>query len=138
MMPSDDLIAALAPLASKAQSAVAIAAVNALSRAPFGTPGREPALLSALGHPDVAVIKIAMLKLEKTDTALDKISRALDHAARDVRLLAAEMLAGHARSAAVIERLRRQAAIETDPEVRTALDRSIASHGRREGEASRP
>lgn len=125
MMPPDDLIAALAPLASKAPSAVAIAAVDALCRAPLALRGREPALLGGLDHPDPAVMKAAMLKLDRTDAALDKVSRRLDHPSRDVRLLAAEVLTGHARGAAQ-ERLRRRAEVEVDAEVRAAIERACA------------
>jgi HEAT repeat protein len=134
MMPGDDLIAALSPLAKKAPSAVAIAAVDALSRAPMGTPGREPALLGALSHPDPAVTKAAMLKIERTDVALERIARCLDHTSRDVRLLAAEMLTG-ASPPSSKDRLRKRATLELDPDVRTAIERALSQQAPREGEA---
>lgn len=137
MIPGDDLIAALSPLAKKAPSAVAIAAVDALSRAPLGTPGREPALLGALHHPDPAVTKAAMLKIERTSPALEKIARCLDHASRDVRLLAAEMLAGSAPPSSK-DWLRKRATVEIDPDVRVAIERALAHPSAREGEASGP
>jgi hypothetical protein len=135
MLPSDDLIAALTPLASKAQSSVALAAVDALSRAPAGTPGRISGLLGALGHSNAAVTKAALLKLDVTDTTSEKIARCLEHPMHDVRLLTAERLASAtgATGAIVRERLAKRAAVEPNQEVRDAIERAIASLDRREG-----
>jgi HEAT repeat protein len=139
MMAGDDLIAALAPLAHKSPSAVAIAAVEALSRAPVGTPGRQSALLGALQHPDAAVVTAAILKLELNDVAADKIARCVDHPSRGVRLCVAEVLSGHS-NAHALGRLRRRLAAEQDPEVRAAIERALAPapSARREGGASDP
>lgn len=134
-LPPDDLIQALTPLAAKAPSSVAIAAVDALSRAPVGTPGRLTALLGALSHANAAVTKAAMLKLEVTDVTADRIARCLEHPSRDIRLLAAEMLtpATSAALPGLRERLVRRAAAEPEPEVREAMERALAAALRREG-----
>jgi HEAT repeat protein len=126
LLPPDDLIQALTPLAAKAPSSVAIAAVDAVSRAPVGTPGRLTALLNALSHANTAVTKAAMLRLEVTDATVDRIARCLEHPSHDIRLLAAERLAG-APSSAVRARLAKRAAAEPEPEVREAIERALAA-----------
>ncbi|HZF55731.1 MAG TPA: HEAT repeat domain-containing protein [Polyangiaceae bacterium] len=137
VLPPDDLIHALTPLAAKAPSSVAIAAVDAVSRAPLGTPGRTTALMGALGHTDAAVTKAAMLKLEVTDATADRIARCLDHPAHDVRLLAVERLA-EASFRGLRARFARRAVAEPDPEVREAIERAIAAIDRRAGGPTEP
>jgi HEAT repeat protein len=132
VLPPDDLIHALTPLAAKAPSSVAIAAVDAVGRAPLGTPGRMTALLGALGHSNAAVTKAAILKLEITDVTAERIARCLDHPSHDVRLLAAERLAG-ASDSGVRARLAKRAAAEPEPEVRDAIERALAAFDRRAG-----
>lgn len=132
LLPPDDLIHALTPLAAKAPSSVAIAAVDAVGRAPVGTPGRMTALIGALSHANTAVTKAAMLKLEVTDVTADRIARCLEHPSHDVRLLTAERLVGASYSG-VRARLARRAATEPEPEVRDAIERALASLDRRAG-----
>ena len=61
--PSDHLVAALASLCEDASADVATAALDALRRAPAASPGRLEAMARALEHPDVDVVKTALLKL---------------------------------------------------------------------------
>lgn len=132
VLPPDDLIQALTPLAAKAPSSVAIAAVDAVSRAPLGTPGRMTALIGALSHANAAVTKAAMLKLEVTDVTAERIARCIEHPSHDVRLLAAERLAGVSYPG-VRARLLKRAASEPEPEVREAIERALAAIDRRAG-----
>jgi HEAT repeat protein len=120
------LVEALAPLARKEEGGVAIAAVESIGRAPWGTPGRQAALLAALDHPDGSVVKVAMLKLETSGTDGEELLRCLDHASPDVRLLAAETLAG-SDNPVLRERLAQRAAVELDRDVRDALEGALSS-----------
>jgi HEAT repeat protein len=120
------LVEALAPLARQSEGGVAIAAVESIGRAPWGTPGRQAALLAALDHPDASVVKVAMLKLETSDTDGEELLRCLDHPSPDVRLLAAETLAG-SDNPVLRERLAQRAAVELDHDVRDALEGALSS-----------
>lgn len=124
IFPADDLVTALAPLAAKAPSSVAIAAVDALSRAPIGTPGAMNALLSALGHPNPAVVKAAMLKLDVNDVTRDRIARCLEHLSHEIRGLAVEMLTGEG-NAKIRRRFEETLRKEQHAEVREAIERAL-------------
>ncbi len=61
--PSDQLVLALASLCEDRSADVATAALDALRRSPPSAPGRLEAMARALDHPDVTVVKTALLKL---------------------------------------------------------------------------
>jgi HEAT repeat protein len=124
--PAEALISALSPLARGAEGAVAIAAVEAIGRLPWGVPGRQAALVAAFDHPDGAVVKAAMLKLETGGTEGEELLRCLDHPSPDVRLLAAETLAG-SDNPVLRERLAQRASVELDRDVRDALEGALSS-----------
>jgi HEAT repeat protein len=98
----EELIAALAPLANSAPSPVAIAAVEALARAPAEERGRLDALIGALDHSDHGVVEATVLKLRvaATDGSRDgraireALTRCLRHSSPEVRTLATEGLGG--------------------------------------------
>src|SRR5205085_2102138 len=88
--PHEDLVAALAPFARGAASGVAIAAVEALGQAQrAGARAAIEALAGALDHADVAVVKVALLKLAGADPGerhgggaslgLAAVARGLEH-----------------------------------------------------------
>ncbi|MCK6590915.1 MAG: hypothetical protein L6Q76_25440, partial [Polyangiaceae bacterium] len=90
------------------------------------------ALIGALSHANAAVTKAAMLKLEVTDVTAERIARCIEHPSHDVRLLAAERLAGVSYPG-VRARLLKRAASEPEPEVREAIERALAAIDRRAG-----
>ncbi|MDI3288923.1 HEAT repeat domain-containing protein [Polyangium sp. 15x6] len=120
------LIEALAPLAREAEAAVAIAAAEAIGRLRWGTAGRQPALVAALDHPDAAVVKAAMLKVETSGPDGEALLRLLDHPSPDVRLLAAETIAA-SDNTSLRERLAQRASHELDRDVRDTLEGALSS-----------
>jgi HEAT repeat protein len=138
---SEALIGALAPLTRDARSSVAIAALEALGRAPSAGLNRIAALSGALEHPDVAVVKAAMLKLEATAAGSlgpvlrppgdptswnAHILRCIEHPSTEVRLLAVEMLSG-TDSPLVRQRFIERVAVESDRAVRDAIETALAA-----------
>ncbi|MDC0741455.1 HEAT repeat domain-containing protein [Polyangium mundeleinium] len=120
------LIDALAPLARQAEAAVAIAAAEAIGRLRWGTSGRQAALVAALDHPDAAVVKAALLKVETSGPDGEVLLRLLDHPSPDVRLLAAETIAASDNST-LRERLAQRASLELDRDVRDTLEGALSS-----------
>lgn len=137
MFAADDLVAALSPLAAKAPSSVAMAAVDALSRAPIGTPGAMKALLGALAHPNPAVVKAAMLKLDTNEFTMDRIARCLEHPSHEIRGLAVEMLTGEG-DAKIRRRLQDRLRKEQHAEVREAIERALMVLPKTHGGAETP
>ncbi len=137
MFAADDLVAALSPLAAKAPSSVAMAAVDALSRAPIGTPGAMKALLGALAHPNPAVVKAAMLKLDTNEVTSDRIARCLEHPSHEIRALAVEMLTGEG-DAKIRRRLQDRLHKEQHAEVREAIERALMVLPKTHGGAESP
>lgn len=80
----------LRPMVRADSSVIALAAVDALGRAP-NTPARRSALLEALDHADPAVVQAALLKLGADPTALIRCEA---HPSPDVRLLVGELSEG--------------------------------------------
>jgi HEAT repeat protein len=118
--PERTLTVAL-PLVRTADGAVAAAAVEAIGS--LGAhPARGDALFAALEHADPGVVKLAILELshDLDARALARIGTMLDHDARDVRQLAAELL-GQEASAASQSLLRARLEREKDPTVRDAI-----------------
>lgn len=120
------LLAVLAPLACAADAVVAIAAVEAIGRLPWGLSDRQAALIAALDHPDDAVVKAAMLKIDTSGTEGEELLRCLDHPSHDVRLLAAETLAA-SDNPALREHLAQRTSHEIDRNVRDALEGALSS-----------
>jgi hypothetical protein len=144
---ASELVQALAPLASDPTSApIAIAAVDALGRAPSDAPGRDEALARATDHDDAAVVRAALLKLAGSAHGPEPISRCLDHPSAEVRLLAAEMLSKLAHrpqspvvaaegGGAVRARLSQRVTVEPERDVREAIEEALAALHRRGGGA---
>lgn len=120
------ILSVLAPLAREADGIVAIAAVESIGRLPRGTPGRQSALSAALRHPDDAVVKAAILKLETTGPLGSEIFACLDHPSLDVRSLAAEILAG-SDNPALRERLAQRTSAERDLNLKSTLEGALSS-----------
>jgi len=123
---SATVITALAPLAREAGAVVAIAAVESIGRLPWGAAGRQGALTAALEHPDGAVVKAAMLKIETSGTEGEELLRCLDHPSLDVRLLAAETIAA-SENPSLRERLAQRTSHEHDRDMRDALEGALSS-----------
>ena len=128
--PPPELISVLALFARGAPSAVALAAVDALGQTiAAGTVAACEAIAAALEHPDPSVAKAAAFKLAETALGREALGRSLDHPAAGVRLLAADMLA-EVDVAGARARLTRRALIETDREVRAAIERALSPGSR--------
>jgi hypothetical protein len=92
--PTRDLVEAIAAFARSAQSAVAIAAVDALGQAfGAGSLAASEALVAALEHPELSVAKAAAFKLAETQIGRETLGRALDRSTLSVRDRARELLA---------------------------------------------
>lgn len=132
----DRALAAAQPLVRSANAGVASAAVEALGT--LRGPARDDALFVALDHGDPEVVKIALSELGRAVDArsLNRIGLALDHPARDVRRLAAELL-GHEGSVIAHELLRARLEREKDVGVRVAIASALSAkrgaHGSEEG-----
>jgi HEAT repeat protein len=128
--PPPELISVLALFARGAPSAVALAAVDALGQTiAAGTIAACDAIAAALEHPDPPVAKAAAFKLAETALGREALGRSLEHPAPSVRLLAVDMLAEVDLSGARA-RLTRRALIETDRDVRAAIDRALSPGSR--------
>ncbi|MEP7125097.1 MAG: HEAT repeat domain-containing protein [Byssovorax sp.] len=128
--PPPELISVLALFARGAPSAVALAAVDALGQTiAAGTLAACEAIAAALEHPDPSVAKAAAFKLAETALGREALGRCLDHPAPGVRLLAVEML-DEVDVAGARARLTRRALIETDREVRAAIERALSPGSR--------
>lgn len=120
------ILSVLEPLARSAEGIVAIAAVESIGRLPLGTPGRQRSLAAALDHPDDAVVKAAMLRLETAGPAGVDILQCLDHPSFDVRSLAAEIMA-ESNNPALRARLTERTSIELDMNMRDTLEGALSS-----------
>lgn len=153
------LVAALAGLCEDPAPDVAIAALDALRRAPPDVPDRLEAMARALAHPDVDVVKTAVLKLATAigeasgdgdagprsasggarvpGGAWESLRSALDHERADMRLLVAEAIC-------VIDPLRgrealvERARVERDPEVLATIDLALSAAQRQKKGAGSP
>jgi hypothetical protein len=152
---ADRLVAALAGLCQDASPDVAIAALDSLRRAPCDFPGRLEAMARALEHPDVNVVKTAVLKLAAAFAdnarepgadlsperhlpagAWERLRSCLHHDLAELRQLTAESLCvidpDRGREA-LVERAR----VERDPEVLAAIDAALsAAQRQKKGAAS--
>ncbi len=163
---SGRLVAALAGLCEDPSPDVATAALDSLRRAPPDVPGRIEAMSRALEHPDVNVVKTAVLKLaamlgaeldtppassaapvisvqdfrlpvELPDDTWERLRRILHHELAELRLLAAECLC-------VIDPVRGREALverarsERDPEVLAAIDAALSAAPRQKKGAGSP
>lgn len=117
---------ALGPLGVlvKAEPMVAVAALEALGR--IVDPGRTELYIEALSHPDAEVVKAALraLSVEAQARGLTHVGACLDHAAWDVRRLAAELL-GRAGGETALGLLRGRLAVEDEPLVKDAVALAI-------------
>ncbi len=120
------ILSVFEPLAREADGTIAIAAVESIGRLPCGTEGRQTALAAALRHIDDAVVKAAMLKLETAGSAGMEILQCLDHPSVDVRVLAAEIMAG-SDNPALRERLAERTSVEPDLNLRDTLEGALSS-----------
>ncbi len=163
---SGRLVAALAGLCEDPSPDVATAALDSLRRAPPDVPGRIEAMSRALEHPDVNVVKTAVLKLaallgadldmppassaapaislqdprpvaDLPDDTWARLRRILHHDLAELRLLAAECLC-------VIDPVRGREALverarsERDPEVLAAIDAALSAAPRQKKGAGAP
>ncbi len=163
---SGRLVAALAGLCEDPSPDVATAALDSLRRAPPDVPGRVEAMSRALEHPDVNVVKTAVLKLaallgadldmppassaapaislqdprplaDLPDDTWARLRRILHHDLAELRLLAAECLC-------VIDPVRGREALverarsERDPEVLAAIDAALSAAPRQKKGAGAP
>jgi HEAT repeat protein len=136
------------PLVKSHDSGIASAAVEALGA--LSGAARDDALFVALEHQDTEVVKLALSELgrpspESRDRAgaaggaidarsLTRIGLALDHAARDVRRLAAELL-GQDGSASAHALLRARLEREKDVAVRVAIATALSQRTSRTEES---
>jgi HEAT repeat protein len=163
---SGRLVAALAGLCEDPSPDVATAALDSLRRAPPDVPGRIEAMSRALEHPDVNVVKTAVLKLaamlgaeldmpptssappviaiqdlrllvDLPNDTWERLRRILHHDLAELRLLAAECLC-------VIDPARGREALverarsERDPEVLAAIDAALSAAPRQKKGAGSP
>lgn len=139
------LVGALATMCEDPSADVAIAALDALRRAPAGIDGRFEAMARALEHPDVDVVKTAILKLASAKAELfakdpsggletttfpagawERLTACLHDDRWELRLLVAESICviDPARGPdALVERAR----VERDPEVLDAIDAALSA-----------
>lgn len=119
-----DVVARLVPLTRSADPELAVAAVDALGRR--GEGARLDALVEALGHRDAEVVKAALTALATVaePRATVHLGACLDHAAWDVRRLAADLL-GRRGGPTVAGLLAARLANEREPLVRDALTRAL-------------
>jgi HEAT repeat protein len=122
----DRALMAAQPLVRSPNAGVASAAVEALGT--LRGPERDDALFVALEHADTEVVKLALSELGRAPDArsLNRIGAALDHGARDVRRLAAELL-GHDGSVAAHGLLRARLEREKDVSVRVAIASALSA-----------
>jgi HEAT repeat protein len=135
---AERLLVAALPLVKSESAAIASAAIEALGRAyAQARRGASPALatarstledglFSALDHPDVEVVKLALSEISDAPDAraLARLGMSLDHASPDVRKLAGELL-GSAGGPGAQALLRARLTRERDPSVREALTEAL-------------
>lgn len=124
-----------APLVRHADPAIACAAIEAVAQLGEGggpentahAAEREDLLFAALDHSDAEVVKLALslVGLEPGPRALVRLGLCLDHPSRDVRCVAAELLAQD-KSAAAQKLLRVRYEREKDPTVREAIAHAVS------------
>jgi len=114
------------PLVRSPDAGVASAAVEALGA--LSGPARDDALFAALEHEDTEVVKLALSELGRAldARALTRVGMALDHDARDVRRLAAELL-GQDGAAPAQALLRVRLEREKDVSVRVAIAAALSA-----------
>ncbi|MBI2895263.1 MAG: HEAT repeat domain-containing protein [Deltaproteobacteria bacterium] len=122
-------VPALRSLVGSASGAVAMAGLEALrglGDPRVGDRGDDELLIEALGHPDPEVVKQALRSLAKISDPRGavRLATCLDHAAWDVRRLAAELL-GESGLQVVRPALDRRLACERDDLVRAAIERAL-------------
>lgn len=120
------ILSVFGPLALEGDGTIAIAAVETIGCLPFGTDGRQIALVAALHHLDEAVVKAAMLKLETSGSSGTEILQCLDHDSFEVRALAAEIMAG-SDNPELRERLTERTSVELDLNMRDTLGGALSS-----------
>jgi HEAT repeat protein len=103
----------------------AVAAVEAMGELP--APRRFEALIDALSHRESEVVKAALrvLAVEDEPRVLTHLGACLDHAAWDVRRLAADLLANNG-DANAVALLRAKLSSEDEPLVKEALMRALS------------
>lgn len=139
-MPAGDISSALlwsvadelAPHAKSGSPSVAVAAIDTLARM-SGAPSTQSALLGALQHPDGSVVRESIQRLDDLGIPRTKLTPALAHSDREVRLLVIEMLYD-AEPETAAQALRRRADQESDKEVRFAIDHALAFLKRHESD----
>ncbi|MGO8995902.1 MAG: HEAT repeat domain-containing protein [Polyangiaceae bacterium] len=122
----DRALEAAQPLVRSPDAGIASAAVEALGT--LRGAARDDALFAALEHGDTEVVKLALSELGRAvdARALNRIGMALDHIARDVRRLAAELL-GQDGSIAAHGLLRARLEREKDVSVRVAIASALSA-----------
>ncbi|MBN1655112.1 MAG: HEAT repeat domain-containing protein [Deltaproteobacteria bacterium] len=107
---------------------VAVAAIKGLRK--LGEVALDELLLEALGHEDEEVVKQALLSIAEIggSRAISRISMGLEHAAWDVRQLAANLLGGLSDRAAA-DALRTRLDTEPDELVRVTIKQALSKHG---------
>lgn len=122
------------PLVRHSDPAIACAAVEAVAQlggaaeeSSAQAADREDVLFAALDHSDAEVVKLALalVGLEPGPRALVRLGLCLDHPSRDVRCVAAELLAQD-KSAAAQKLLRVRYEREKDPIVREAIAHAVS------------
>jgi HEAT repeat protein len=123
---ADRALHAALPLVRSHDAGVASAAVEALGS--LRGPARDDALFAALEHSDTEVVKLALSELGRAldARALTRVGMALDHHARDVRRLAAELL-GQDGTAPAHALLRARLEREKDVSVRVAIASALSA-----------
>jgi HEAT repeat protein len=119
--------AAARPLLRAAEPAIAAAAVEVIGTIPFE--GRLEALMSAAGHPDTEVVKLALAQLANTkdEVALAALGSALEQGPEPVRKYAAELLGTHEAEADAEALLRSRLDRERSADVRRVIMESLAA-----------
>jgi HEAT repeat protein len=121
----------LRPLVQTGAPMAAVSAIEALAR--FGPASRRyDALLDGLSHSEPEVVKAALLALadESDPRTVVHLGVCLDHAAWDVRRLAADLL-GRSPTETALGLLRARLSIENNPLVCEALERALDASGTR-------
>jgi HEAT repeat protein len=130
-------LAAARPLVTRADAAVASAAVEAIGHLASArnssrvsqhvAAASEDALFAALDHPDPEVVKLAvsLIGSQPGARALARLGLCLDHASWEVRRLAAELL-GQDMSASAQALLRARYEREKEPVVRDAIAAAVS------------
>ena len=120
-----EALSCLQPLISSAAPLVAIAALEAVSE--LDAQSRASALVGGLSHSHVEVVKGALKALRGciSDEVIARICVCLGHSAWDVRRASADWL-GRFGGPAALSFLRSRLAIEAEPLVREALQRSLS------------